>query len=155
MKSGMLSNQSLSLYITPLLCTKREQLSLSHPSLHGNIEVWFQRPKGCCCAPEAATLTVTQTDISSWMELNQDYGAWKSASLAVHVHVHVQISYREKLTESTRNALTSSALLWGETSLTSEDLTRIQPQQHKFGDLSEAAHSGFSFAFEWNGKLKV
>lgn len=31
------------------------------------------------------------------MKLNQDYGAWKSASLAVHV----KISNREKLTEST------------------------------------------------------
>lgn len=153
MKSCMLSNQSLSLYITPLLCTKREQSSLSHPSLHGNGEVWFQRPKGCCCPTEAATLTVTQTDISSWMELNQDYGAWKSASLAVHVHV--KISYREKLTESTRTALTSSALLWGETSLTSEDLTCIQLQQDKFGDQSLAEHSGFWFTCEWNRKLKV
>lgn len=81
-------------------------------------------------------MTVIQTDISSWVEFNQECGACKSASLAVHV----KISYSGKLTELTcvySTVLMSSTLLSGETSLTSEYLTRIQSQQPKFGDPSE------------------
>lgn len=142
MKSGMLSNQSLSLYITPFLCMKRGQSSLSHQSHQGGFLVWFFFSKGPCfgCAPEAATLTVTQIDTSSWMERNQDYGACKSASRAAHVCV-------------TWTALTSSTLLWGETRLTSGDRTRIQSQQHKHGDPSEA-EQGLFICIRMKRKIK-
>lgn len=109
--------------------------------------------KGPCfgCAPEAATLTVMQTDTSSWMERNQDYGACKSASRAAHV----KISYREKLTECCLDCTNEQR-----SSLRRDTADLRRSHTHPVSAapnvvICQKQSRGFSSALEWSGKLKV